>query len=198
MFVFLCVFPVVAAQDIITCGDCQQEFALSDILHYVQHKVNRCNKENEEPFETRSEEYEEPDGDQQAISSAVISNRRTSISAPIARKGSPDPHSSRPQLPPGPRSPSRQVSLVSTSQQPGDLPDDQPDSGQEDACTGEDASSSGCRATDSPIKPSTTGGDQVEKREEKFCDAEANTTSAGNYSIAVLISFVGVTKLKSD
>jgi hypothetical protein len=34
-------------QDILVCGVCQREFALSDILKFISHKVNSCsNKEN--------------------------------------------------------------------------------------------------------------------------------------------------------
>lgn len=33
-------------QDLLTCGVCQREFALSDIVKFIQHKVHSCNKEN--------------------------------------------------------------------------------------------------------------------------------------------------------
>ena len=33
-------------QDILTCGSCQKQFALSDIVKFIQHKVVQCNKEN--------------------------------------------------------------------------------------------------------------------------------------------------------
>ncbi|KAL3174436.1 hypothetical protein MRX96_041016 [Rhipicephalus microplus] len=33
-------------QDFLTCGVCQKEFALSDIVRFIQHKVHSCNKEN--------------------------------------------------------------------------------------------------------------------------------------------------------
>ncbi|XP_076318308.1 BCL11 transcription factor A-like isoform X1 [Tachypleus tridentatus] len=33
-------------QDTLTCGVCHKEFALSDILEFIQHKVRTCNKEN--------------------------------------------------------------------------------------------------------------------------------------------------------
>jgi len=35
--------------DVLTCGKCQQEFALYDINQFIQHKVSRCNKENVQP-----------------------------------------------------------------------------------------------------------------------------------------------------
>ncbi|XP_013785831.1 B-cell lymphoma/leukemia 11B-like [Limulus polyphemus] len=33
-------------QDTLTCGVCHKEFALSDILEFIEHKVRTCNKEN--------------------------------------------------------------------------------------------------------------------------------------------------------
>lgn len=38
--------PEGSLQDILTCGSCQKTFALSDIVRFIQHKVNQCNKEN--------------------------------------------------------------------------------------------------------------------------------------------------------
>ncbi|XP_022242404.1 B-cell lymphoma/leukemia 11A-like [Limulus polyphemus] len=37
--------PVIL-QDVLTCGVCQEDFALSDIVKFIQHKVHNCNKEN--------------------------------------------------------------------------------------------------------------------------------------------------------
>ena len=68
-------------QDLLTCGNCQREFLLSEILKFIQHKVTRCNKENVQPFD----EHGGSDIDDNS-QSAIISNRRTSISAPIAHK----------------------------------------------------------------------------------------------------------------
>jgi hypothetical protein len=48
-------FPFVSAdaeissghqQDVLTCGFCQKNFLLSDIVKFIQHKVLACNKEN--------------------------------------------------------------------------------------------------------------------------------------------------------
>lgn len=77
-------FAVDADHDLLTCGDCQREFVLSDIVQFVQHKVNRCNcvKDKCSTF-CDADDFDESD----AISS-VISNNHTSISAPIARKES--------------------------------------------------------------------------------------------------------------
>ena len=32
--------------DTLTCGVCRKEFALADIVKFIQHKVLTCNKEN--------------------------------------------------------------------------------------------------------------------------------------------------------
>ena len=69
-------------QDFVTCGDCQREFLLSDFVKYIQHKVNRCNKENVEPYD--GHDFEE-DADPEATPS-VITTQRTSISAPIQQE----------------------------------------------------------------------------------------------------------------
>ncbi len=95
-----CIFVVEPEQDYLTCGDCQRDFLLSDILKFIQHKINRCNKENVDPFD---ENYFEDEEEQQESMSSVITSHRTSISAPITqRKGTPelrsDKTSPRPSL----------------------------------------------------------------------------------------------------
>ena len=35
--------------DILTCGVCQKEFTLNDIVSFIWHKVIGCNKENVQP-----------------------------------------------------------------------------------------------------------------------------------------------------
>ena len=86
-------------QDYLTCGECNHLFPLNDIVKFIQHKINRCNKENVDPFE---EEYEgDEDDDESVASNSVISNRRTSISAPIAharKANTPDKLSPRPPV----------------------------------------------------------------------------------------------------
>ena len=74
-------------QDFITCGDCQHEFKLCDIVKFIQHKVNGCNKENVDPYENNDPADDSPEGTE-AVS--LIGNRRTSISAPIANRGTPE------------------------------------------------------------------------------------------------------------
>ena len=91
-------------QDFITCGDCQHEFKLCDIVKFIQHKVNGCNKENVDPFENNDPGSDDspPEGSEPV---SLIGNRRTSISAPIANRGTPElrdkssPRPSREQLP---------------------------------------------------------------------------------------------------
>ncbi|XP_064484055.1 B-cell lymphoma/leukemia 11A-like isoform X2 [Ornithodoros turicata] len=38
--------PEHLVQDLLSCGVCQKEFALADIVKFIQHKVHSCNKEN--------------------------------------------------------------------------------------------------------------------------------------------------------
>ena len=38
--------PDSASVDTLTCGVCQKDFALADIVKFIQHKVLTCNKEN--------------------------------------------------------------------------------------------------------------------------------------------------------
>lgn len=75
-------FSVEQENDLLVCGDCQTNFPLHDITKFIRHKVNKCNKENVE--EKGRDSY---DGDCDSDNgNAVISIKRTSISAPITRK----------------------------------------------------------------------------------------------------------------
>ena len=48
-----------------TCGDCQREFVLSDIVKFIQHKVSRCNKDGAFLGDTcRDDELHDPDEDE--------------------------------------------------------------------------------------------------------------------------------------
>ncbi|QQP55050.1 Putative LOC100743078, partial [Caligus rogercresseyi] len=38
--------PECVGGDTLTCGVCQKDFALADIVKFIQHKVLTCNKEN--------------------------------------------------------------------------------------------------------------------------------------------------------
>ncbi|XP_076314006.1 BCL11 transcription factor A-like isoform X2 [Tachypleus tridentatus] len=73
--------PVIV-QDVLTCGVCQKDFALSDIVKFIHHKVHSCNKENcvyygDEDFEKRSEG-----------NSDIFRSRRSSVSATLCKKDS--------------------------------------------------------------------------------------------------------------
>jgi len=88
-------------QDYLTCGECQKDFLLSDIVKFIQHKINRCNKENVDPFDDNDlYEGDDDDDDSSVVSNSFISNRRTSISAPIAQRkaNTPDKLSPRPPV----------------------------------------------------------------------------------------------------
>jgi hypothetical protein len=71
--------------DVLICGECQTEFALNDIVRFIKHKVKHLNKENCQPYD--SDDNLENDEDTENM---LISNRRPSISAPMARKGTPE------------------------------------------------------------------------------------------------------------
>ncbi|KAL1489598.1 hypothetical protein ABEB36_013547 [Hypothenemus hampei] len=82
-------------QDILTCGVCQKPFALSDIVRFIQHKIQTCNKENFGQCYVNAER--ERDNDDGSLPLGTINSRRPSISAPISSKKS---GSSRVHTPP--------------------------------------------------------------------------------------------------
>ncbi|CAG0913423.1 unnamed protein product [Notodromas monacha] len=104
--------PVLPTPDMLTCGVCSKEFVLEDIVKFIQHKVNSCNKEN---YVQCSERDEDADGgsrksdgveadngnadDAEPVSTDVV-RRTPSISAPLAgRRPRPTPaanHASSP------------------------------------------------------------------------------------------------------
>uniref|UniRef100_T1IQN4 C2H2-type domain-containing protein n=1 Tax=Strigamia maritima TaxID=126957 RepID=T1IQN4_STRMM len=75
-------------QDILTCGVCQKDFALSDIVKFIQHKVHNCNKENYFLYDDREYESENESGGSSGGGTTVpiVNSRRPSISAPISGK----------------------------------------------------------------------------------------------------------------
>lgn len=73
-------------QDILTCGVCQKPFALSDIVRFIQHKVQTCNKENFGQCYVNPDR--ERDNDDGSLPLGTINTRRPSISAPISSKKS--------------------------------------------------------------------------------------------------------------
>ncbi|XP_023226627.1 B-cell lymphoma/leukemia 11A-like isoform X1 [Centruroides sculpturatus] len=69
-------------QDTLICGVCQKDFPLSDIVRFIQHKVQTCNKENYLLYDDSDYENDnEGSGVQE-----VVRSRRPSISAPISKK----------------------------------------------------------------------------------------------------------------
>ncbi|XP_022244801.1 B-cell lymphoma/leukemia 11A-like isoform X2 [Limulus polyphemus] len=69
-------------QDVLTCGVCQKDFALSDIVKFIQHKVHSCNKENcvyygDGDFDGKSNDQNN-----------VFRSRLPSISSPASKKDS--------------------------------------------------------------------------------------------------------------
>ena len=68
---------------------CQKDFALSDIVKFIQHKVQSCNKENYLLY-AEHEDYDsdpnEHNGNNGGTGIPIVNSRRPSISAPIARR----------------------------------------------------------------------------------------------------------------
>ena len=46
MFLYFTADPELVGGDTLTCGVCRKDFALADIVKFIQHKVLTCNKEN--------------------------------------------------------------------------------------------------------------------------------------------------------
>ena len=46
VFLFITADPELVGGDTLTCGVCRKDFALADIVKFIQHKVLTCNKEN--------------------------------------------------------------------------------------------------------------------------------------------------------
>ncbi|KAI5699724.1 hypothetical protein M8J75_007604 [Diaphorina citri] len=73
-------------QDVLTCGFCQKNFLLSDIVKFIQHKVLACNKEN---YNYHCDPHDSDDGGTGSPGSSlplgVVNIRRPSISAPIKK-----------------------------------------------------------------------------------------------------------------
>ncbi|KAL5277163.1 BCL11A family protein [Megaselia abdita] len=84
-----------STQDILTCGSCQKHFALSEIVRFIQHKIQQCNKENYGQCMSQGPINDRDGGDDGRP--LTLSNRRPSISAPIANR---KPSGSRIHTPP--------------------------------------------------------------------------------------------------
>ena len=83
--------------DVLKCGDCNKDFPLGDIVHFIHHKVQRCDKEpvtsttcngQHSPGRPPSPNDNQRGVDKQEKAEdpcpSIIRPNRTSISAPIA------------------------------------------------------------------------------------------------------------------
>lgn len=175
-------FPVEPEQDYLTCGDCQREFLLSDIVKFIQHKVNRCNKKENasDPF-TEDSQYE--DGSEESVEgvdgSGVINARRTSISAPIStRRGTPEAGSAPSRDKTSPR-PTR--SLSTGGEDVGSDEEEDMDHQQEDEEDEHRAKTNGCRQPSSASRVES-GGERTpntRRSTRSMVDAESNTSNTG-------------------
>ena len=77
--------------DTLTCGVCKKEFALADIVKFIQHKVLTCNKENYTATEKKS--VQENGGANETVSasetSATTVNTTTTTSTSLSSDLSP-------------------------------------------------------------------------------------------------------------
>ena len=88
-------FSVEQENDLLTCGTCKADFPLQDIIKFIRHKVNKCDKENVDLDNPDPDEGNQSDSE----SLSLGSNLKTSISAPISKKDLIDNKlSSRPSL----------------------------------------------------------------------------------------------------
>ena len=63
--------------DTLTCGVCKKEFALADIVKFIQHKVLTCNKENYSKGNTDSKKTSAENGDSAEVSETTTTTALT-------------------------------------------------------------------------------------------------------------------------
>lgn len=80
MFSFFTADPELVGGDTLTCGVCRKEFALADIVKFIQHKVLTCNKENYNADKKKVAENGQTE--------AELSTSETGASASTAASGS--------------------------------------------------------------------------------------------------------------
>ena len=73
MFSFFTADPELVGGDTLTCGVCRKEFALADIVKFIQHKVLTCNKENYNADKKKVAENGQNESDLSASSEAASS-----------------------------------------------------------------------------------------------------------------------------
>ena len=71
LYSFITADPELVGGDTLTCGVCRKDFALADIVKFIQHKVLTCNKENYQCG--RSSENGTAGGDNTSAASAAVS-----------------------------------------------------------------------------------------------------------------------------
>ena len=148
--------------DHLTCGECQQDFQLGDIVHFIQHKVLRCETEK-----VASDSCVNPEDDQSpdqeglpSESKAVICSHRTSISAPISQRRQTSELRDKSKS---------QSSEVETSEM---TEDDRHEKGDEDSVR----------------PPPSVAMEMPEAARPQCIDAEANTVRTGQFYLFLFIS----------
>ena len=83
VFLFITADPELVGGDTLTCGVCRKDFALADIVKFIQHKVLTCNKENYQC--SRSSENGAAGGDNSpsAASAPVQGDPRESLNSSL-------------------------------------------------------------------------------------------------------------------
>jgi hypothetical protein len=111
---FISADPELVGGDTLTCGVCRKEFALADIVKFIQHKVLTCNKEN-----YRCATENGGDGTTSSESDADAANAGTGAnSTPISRTTTPQHQPRRHSIStvtPGKASPSSDNNNLSSS-----------------------------------------------------------------------------------
>ena len=67
--------PDSASVDTLTCGACRKDFALADIVKFIQHKVLTCNKENN-PCKSKSASAAANESDGESNNNSADSSAR--------------------------------------------------------------------------------------------------------------------------
>ena len=76
-FFYFSADPDSVGGDTLTCGVCKKEFALADIVKFIQHKVLTCNKENYSKGNTDSKKTSAENGDSAEVSETTTTTALT-------------------------------------------------------------------------------------------------------------------------
>ena len=77
LFFYFSADPDSVGGDTLTCGVCKKEFALADIVKFIQHKVLTCNKENYSKGNTDSKKTSAENGDSAEVSETTTTTALT-------------------------------------------------------------------------------------------------------------------------